>query len=67
MKNLKTGEEIALDADSVYETFSIIKIPIMAAVLRQAEAGKFSLNDRQPSSVTPWDCLTRMARTENIW
>jgi len=46
MKNLKTGEEIALDADSIYETFSVIKIPIMAAVLRQAEAGKFSLNDR---------------------
>jgi beta-lactamase class A len=46
MKNLKTGEEIALDADSIYETFSVIKIPIMTAVLRQAEAGKFSLNDR---------------------
>jgi beta-lactamase class A len=46
MKNLKTGEEIAIDADSIYETFSVIKIPIMATVLRQAEAGKFSLDDR---------------------
>jgi beta-lactamase class A len=46
MNNLKTGEEIAIDADSVYETFSVIKIPIMAEVLRQAEAGKFSLDDR---------------------
>jgi beta-lactamase class A len=46
MKNLKTGEEIAIDADSIYETFSVIKIPIMAEVLRQAEAGKFSLDDR---------------------
>ena len=46
MKNLKTGEEIALDADSIYETFSVIKISIMAEVLRQAEARKFSLNDR---------------------
>src|SRR5882672_5074518 len=46
MKNLKTGEEITLDADSIYETFSVIKISIMATVLRQAEAGKFSLNDR---------------------
>ena len=46
MKNLKTGEEIALDADSIYETFSVIKISIMAEVLRQAEAGKFSLDDR---------------------
>ncbi|MCL5287457.1 MAG: class A beta-lactamase-related serine hydrolase [Acidobacteria bacterium] len=46
MKNLSTGEEIALDADRVYETFSVIKVPIMAEVLRQAEAGKFSLADR---------------------
>jgi beta-lactamase class A len=46
MKNLQSEEEIAIDADSIYETFSIIKIPIMATVLRQAEAGKFSLSDR---------------------
>jgi beta-lactamase class A len=46
MKNLKTGEEIAIDADSIFETFSVIKIPIMATVLRQAETGKFSLDDR---------------------
>ena len=46
MKNLSTGEEIALDADRVYETFSVIKVPIMAEILRQAEAGKFSLSDR---------------------
>jgi beta-lactamase class A len=46
MKNLKTGEEIAIDADSVYETFSVIKVPIMAEVLRQSEAGKFKLSDR---------------------
>jgi beta-lactamase class A len=46
MKNLATGEEIALDADRVYETFSVIKVPIMAEVLRQAELGKLSLSDR---------------------
>lgn len=46
MKNLSTGEEIALDADRVYETFSVIKVPIMAEVLRQAEQGNFSLSDR---------------------
>ena len=46
MKNLSSGEEIALDADRVYETFSVIKVPIMAEILRQAEAGKFSLSDR---------------------
>jgi beta-lactamase class A len=46
MKNLATGEEIAFDADRVYETFSVIKVPIMAEVLRQAEQGALSLSDR---------------------
>jgi beta-lactamase class A len=46
MKNLTTGEEIALDADRVQETFSVIKVPIMTEVLRQAESGAFSLSDR---------------------
>ncbi len=46
MKNLQTGDEIALDADTMYETFSVIKIPIMAEVFHQAEAGKLSLDER---------------------
>ncbi len=46
MKNLANGDEIALDADTVYETFSVVKLAIAAEVLRQSEAGKFSLADR---------------------
>lgn len=53
MKNLSTGDEIALDADTVYETFSVIKLGIAAEVLREAEAGKFSLSDR--ITITPAD------------
>jgi beta-lactamase class A len=53
MKNLSTGDEIALDADTVYETFSVIKLAIAAEVLRDAEAGKFSLDDR--ITITPAD------------
>ncbi|HEY6936850.1 MAG TPA: serine hydrolase, partial [Terriglobales bacterium] len=53
MKNLSTGDEIALDADTVYETFSVIKLAIAAEVLREAEAGKFSLADR--IAITPAD------------
>lgn len=48
VKNLATGEEVALEADRVYETFSVIKVPLMVEVLRQAEAGSFSLADRLP-------------------
>lgn len=46
VKDLANGDEIAIDADSVYETFSVIKLSIAAEVLRQSEAGKFSLADR---------------------
>jgi beta-lactamase class A len=46
MKNLANGDEIALDADSVYETFSVIKLAIASEVLYQSQAGKFSLSDR---------------------
>src|SRR6185369_9778940 len=45
-KHLGTGETFALDADAVYETFSVIKVPIMAEVLRQVQEGRFSLSDR---------------------
>jgi beta-lactamase class A len=46
VKNLQSGDEIAIDADSTYETFSVIKIPVMAEVFHQAEAGKLSLDER---------------------
>jgi beta-lactamase class A len=46
MKDLASGEEIALDADRVYETYSVIKIPVMVEVLRRVENGDFSLADR---------------------
>jgi beta-lactamase class A len=45
-KHLGTGETLAIDADTAYETFSVIKVPIMAEVLRQAEEGRFRLTDR---------------------
>jgi N-acetylated-alpha-linked acidic dipeptidase len=46
MKNLATKEEIALDSDKVFETFSVIKLAIAAELMHQAEQGKFSLSDR---------------------
>jgi beta-lactamase class A len=48
MKNLSTGDEIALDSDRVFETFSVIKLAIAAEVLHQVDQGKFSLSDRVP-------------------
>jgi N-acetylated-alpha-linked acidic dipeptidase len=46
VKNLEVGERVAIDADSVYETFSVIKVPIMAEVLRLANEGEISLSER---------------------
>jgi N-acetylated-alpha-linked acidic dipeptidase len=46
VENLSTGERVAIDADSTYETFSVIKVPLMAAVLERAREGKLSLSDR---------------------
>src|SRR3954452_15297855 len=46
IKCLETGDEIAINADQQMDTMSVIKIPLMAEVFRQIEAGKFSLADR---------------------
>jgi N-acetylated-alpha-linked acidic dipeptidase len=48
MKNLATKEEVTIDSDKVFETFSVIKLAIAAELMHQAEQGKFSLSDRIP-------------------
>jgi N-acetylated-alpha-linked acidic dipeptidase len=47
-ENVATGESVAVDADSAYETFSVIKVPIMAAVLQRVKDGRLALSDRVP-------------------
>src|SRR5215813_3230515 len=46
LKCVETAEEIAINADETMDTMSVIKIPLMAEVFRQIEAGKFALSDR---------------------
>ena len=48
MQNLATGESLALDAESPYETFSVIKVAIMATVMERVKEGHLSLADRIP-------------------
>jgi len=45
-RNLTTGEEVALAADSILPTASVIKVPILVELLRSAEADSTSLEDR---------------------
>ncbi|MDH4064609.1 MAG: serine hydrolase, partial [Acidobacteriota bacterium] len=48
VEHLGTGERVAIDADADYETFSVIKVPIMATVLEQVRQGRLSLDQRVP-------------------
>ena len=40
------ARRVAIDADTPYETFSVIKVPIMATVLQRVREGTLSLSDR---------------------
>jgi beta-lactamase class A len=44
-KNLKTGETLLINEHEIFHAASTMKTPVMAEVFKQAEAGKFSLND----------------------
>ncbi|MBJ7880863.1 serine hydrolase [Gelidibacter salicanalis] len=43
--NLKTQKEAAINADTIFPTASIVKVPILIEVFNQIKAGKFHLND----------------------
>jgi len=44
--NLKTGETIAIDADTPVATASVIKLTILVEAMQQVKAGKHSLADK---------------------
>ncbi|HSP11356.1 MAG TPA: serine hydrolase [Salegentibacter sp.] len=43
--NLKTGKEAGVNADTVFPTASIVKIPILIGLFDKIEKGELSLND----------------------
>jgi len=45
-RHVPSGETLALDADRVTETFSVIKLAILAEAMRQSEAGGLDLDER---------------------
>ncbi len=47
-RNLRTGEELAVDADRAMPTASTYKVPVMIEVFRQADAGELSLDETLP-------------------
>jgi beta-lactamase class A len=42
VRNLKTGKEVAINADTVFPTASIIKVPILVGIFKKIEEGKFT-------------------------
>jgi len=46
VKNLNTGEEVAIRADEIFSSQSIRKIPIMILAFQSAEEGKLNLSER---------------------
>src|SRR5579864_7573981 len=44
--NLKTGETLAIDADTPVPTASVIKLPILEEAMRQVKAGKHRLDEK---------------------
>jgi len=45
VKDLQTGEEIAINADSLYPTASMIKVPIMVKIFDRIDKGELSYQD----------------------
>lgn len=44
--HLATGQRIDINAHALFPTASVVKVPVMVEVYRQAEQGRFALTDR---------------------
>jgi len=45
VKNLETGKEIAINADTIFPTASIVKVPILVKIFDKIEKGDLNYND----------------------
>lgn len=41
-RNLKTGKEVAINADTIFPTASIVKLPILVGIFNKIESGEFT-------------------------
>jgi beta-lactamase class A len=46
LKHIESGEQILINEEMPYPTASVMKVPVMVEVFKQARARKFDLNDR---------------------
>ncbi|SKB66652.1 beta-lactamase class A [Salegentibacter holothuriorum] len=45
VKNLETGKEVAINADTIFPTASIVKVPILVKIFDKIEKGDLNYND----------------------
>lgn len=46
IQHIETGEQVLINADQLFPTASVFKVPVMVEVMKQNRAGKFGLDDR---------------------
>jgi beta-lactamase class A len=46
VKNLKTGQTVAINADTVFPTASIVKVPILVGIVDKIHKGELSYNEQ---------------------
>lgn len=46
VQHIESGQETLINADTVFPTASVFKVPVMVEVFKQAHAGQFGLDDR---------------------
>src|SRR5690606_32511423 len=42
VRNLKTGKEVAINADTIFATASIVKVPILVGIFKKIDSGEFT-------------------------
>src|SRR5690606_5833605 len=71
VKSLKTGKVASLNADSIFPTASMIKVPITAGVFNQIEKGKLDyhaqLTYKDSLYYAGEDILASFKNNEKIW
>lgn len=69
-RDLVAGQRVSIGADRVFSSASLIKVPIMVAVLQQAESGRLPLSRQLPLDAVPRvggsGVLTELADTDRL-
>lgn len=70
VKNLRTGKTVAINADTIFPTASIVKIPIMLGVMNKIEKGELDYNKellyRDSLAYSSYDVVANLKDTSKI-